>query len=274
MADRDTELPPLAPDVVELHAPEDLPRDVSATVRERMASLQRYTDRPILSARLTLRRPETRAARMRWIADASLDVDGRLLAAHVTGRSPVDATDEAVDRLRRQLRRVIAREVALRNEPRMIAKELSVIPHEVVHRPEPDVKEPRRRRIAHRIRVPDEPTSTLDAIALMLDADQEFRLFREEITGAWLVVHRREDGRVGLIHPPWVPTHEDHGDLVVVEPSPSAEPLTVDQARAELEAGDRRFLYFVDAVDGRPKVLYLRHDGDYGLVEPDVPGAT
>jgi len=31
---------------------------------------------------------------------------------------------------------------------------------------------------------------------------------------------------------------------------------------------NHRFLYFVDAYDGRGKVLYLRHDGDYGLVEP------
>jgi hypothetical protein len=105
----------------------------------------------------------------------------------------------------------------------------------------------------------------------MLDADQEFRLFRHEITGEWLLVYRREDGSVGLIHPPWVPVHERHGDVLVVEPSPYSEPLTLDEARAELEAGDRRFVYFVDAADARPKVLYLRHDGDYGLVEPAAP---
>jgi hypothetical protein len=31
---------------------------------------------------------------------------------------------------------------------------------------------------------------------------------------------------------------------------------------------NHRFLYFVDAEDGRGRVLYLRHDGDYGLVQP------
>ena len=30
-----------------------------------------------------------------------------------------------------------------------------------------------------------------------------------------------------------------------------------------------RFLYFIDAGDGRGKVLYPRTDGDYGLVEPE-----
>jgi ribosome-associated translation inhibitor RaiA len=274
MSDVNAQPPTLTPDMVELHAPKDLPTSAAAEARELMASLQRYTELPILSARLTLRHPDTRAARRRWIADASVNVDGRLLAAHVTGPSPTDAAEAAVDRLRRQLRRLVGREVALRDEPRVIEKELSVIPHEVVHRPERQGGEARGRRIAHEIRVPDEPTSTFDAITLMLDADQEFRLFREEITGEWLVVYRREDGRVGLIHPPWVPIHADYGDFVVVEPSPYAEPMTLDQARDELDASDRRFLYFVDAADRRPKVLYLRHDGDYGLVEPDVAGVT
>ena len=39
-------------------------------------------------------------------------------------------------------------------------------------------------------------------------------------------------------------------------------------ARQEMDLLDHRFLYFIDADDGRGKVLYLRYDGDYGLVEP------
>jgi hypothetical protein len=31
---------------------------------------------------------------------------------------------------------------------------------------------------------------------------------------------------------------------------------------------NHRFLYFIDEADGRGKVIYLRHDGNYGLVEP------
>jgi hypothetical protein len=29
-----------------------------------------------------------------------------------------------------------------------------------------------------------------------------------------------------------------------------------------------------DADDGQPRILYLRHDGGYGLVEPEVPRVT
>ncbi len=270
----DPQPPPVAPDTVEIHAPKDLPRSEVAAARALMATLQQYTDRPIQTARLTLRHPDTHTSRLRWIADASVNVDGTLLAAHATGPNAHAAADAAVDRLRRQIRRVVGTEVALRNEPRVIAKALTELAHEATHRPDLHVKEPGERRIAHRRTASEVPASTLDAIADMLDADDEFRLFRDEITGAWLLVYRREDGRVGLIHPPWVPLHEFDGDLLVVQPSPYAEPLTLDEARAELEAGDRRFLYFVDAEDGRPKVLYLRHDGDYGLIEPPGPRVT
>jgi hypothetical protein len=31
---------------------------------------------------------------------------------------------------------------------------------------------------------------------------------------------------------------------------------------------NHRFLYYLDAEDERGRVLYLRFDGDYGLVEP------
>jgi hypothetical protein len=32
---------------------------------------------------------------------------------------------------------------------------------------------------------------------------------------------------------------------------------------------NHRFLYFIDTADRRGKVIYLRHDGVYGLVEPE-----
>jgi len=80
-------------------------------------------------------------------------------------------------------------------------------------------------------------------------------------------VYRRDDGRVGLIHPQGSAL-ADENDVLVSEPSRYSSPLTLEAARAEMDELNHRFLYFVDAADGRGKVLYLRHDGDYGLVEP------
>jgi Sigma 54 modulation/S30EA ribosomal protein C terminus len=45
------------------------------------------------------------------------------------------------------------------------------------------------------------------------------------------------------------------------------QPIALTAARAELDVLNHRFLYLIDAEDGRGRVLYLRHDGDYGLVE-------
>jgi Sigma 54 modulation/S30EA ribosomal protein C terminus len=51
-------------------------------------------------------------------------------------------------------------------------------------------------------------------------------------------------------------------------PSRYSAPLNLATARAEMDLLNHRFLYFTDAADGRARVLYLRLDGDYGLVRP------
>ena len=81
-------------------------------------------------------------------------------------------------------------------------------------------------------------------------------------------MYRRDDGRIGLIHPPGSVLADESDDVVLAEPSRYSEPLTLEQARAEMDVVNHRFLYYIDAADDRGRVLYLRHDGDYGLVEP------
>ena len=245
---------------VEIHAPGDLPDTRRDEIRERLAGLARYSDEPIQSVRLTLRHPETRAARSRWVADASLVLDGRLLVAHATGRGELQAAKEAADRLRRQMRRVADAGVALRNE--------------LEHRPRPRLKPPELRDIIPRRTAYPFPETTFDAVMDLLDLDLEFLLFRHARTGEDVVVYRRDDGRIGLLHPPGSAL-ADENDLVVPEPNRYAEPIPLSKARDEMDVLNHRFLYFIDAADGRGKVLYLRHDGNYGLVEPppsDVPG--
>jgi uncharacterized protein (DUF2267 family)/ribosome-associated translation inhibitor RaiA len=253
-----------------IHAPEDLPRDQLDAIRAELASVQGYVSRPIAEARLTLRHPETRKVRSRWVADAGLELDGRPLAAHATGGDALSATEAVTDRLRRQLRRTVGRDVALRNEPRVIEEALEELAHEAVNRPEPQPARGGGRRTVHRRTVPDARTSILDAVTELLDADQEFRFFRHDGTGEWLVAHRRADGRVGLIHPPWVPVADRLPDTIVGEPARNPGPMSLEGAEAELTSSGERFLPFVDAADERPKVLYLRHDGGYGLLEPET----
>jgi len=248
---------------VGLHVGEGVPREQAAEARERLASLDAYTGEPVLSARLTLRRTGQMPP---YAADASMLLDGRLLAAHATGRSVFQAADEVAERLRRQLLRVKEADVARRNEPRTIAAALRSLPIADT-RSGAQLKPPKDREIIRRRPYSSIPMSTVDAVAELLDLDVLFHLFLHARTDEWVVVHRRDDERVGLIHPQ-DSVLADERDIVVPEPSRYSEPLSLEAARTEMDVLSHRFLYFKDA-DGRGRVLYLRHDGDYGLVEPE-----
>jgi hypothetical protein len=155
----------------------------------------------------------------------------------------------------------------MRDEPRVIEKALGGLAHERDHRPGKRLKPPELRDIIPQRTAYPFPETTLDAVADLLDLDLEFLLFRHARTGEDVVVHRRDDGLIGLLHPPGSPL-ADENDLVTPEPSRYPEPIPLSKARDEMDVLDHRFLYFIDAADGRGKVLYMRHDGDYGLVEP------
>jgi ribosome-associated translation inhibitor RaiA len=250
---------------LDVGASEDIPRDQVEAARRHVEALGSYTDAP-LSVRLTLRRGGRGDSA--FVADASTVFDGRVLAAHAAGPSAVVAAETVAKRLRRQLRRVVGADVAQRNEPAVIGNALSDLVGEPGHRPEARVKPPEEREIVHRRTYADHPESTLEAISDLIDLDEEFHLFVHVRTREDVVVHHRDDGRIGLLHPRGSILADEADELVAPEPSRYSEPLPLDVARAEMDLVEHRFLYFSDAADGRGKVLYLRHDGDYGLVEP------
>jgi hypothetical protein len=224
-------------------------------------------ERIVGPARVTLRHVGDVRGGRSYVADATALVDGRTLAAHAAGVTAVQAAEEAAERLRRQLRRIVGAEVALRNEPRVIRKALESLPERSDNRPETRRKPPEERQLVHRRPYVETPLSTLEAVGELLDLDVEFFLFRHVRTSEDVVVYRRDDGRIGLLFPPGS-VLADENDIVVPEPSRYEEPIPLRKAREEMDWLNHRFLYFIDADDGRGKVLYLRHDGDYGLVEP------
>ena len=129
------------------------------------------------------------------------------------------------------------------------------------------MKPPSQRRIVRRRTYLSVPLGTLDAIDGLLSMDLEFMLFVHARTHEDVVVHLQDDGQFGLLFPDRSPL-ADEGDIVVPRPSRYPGPLALSAARMEMDFLDHRFLYFLDAEDKRGKVIYLRHDGDYGLVEP------
>jgi ribosome-associated translation inhibitor RaiA len=248
---------------VELTTRPPVPPDKLAEARARLESLERHAGRPLTDARLTLRRPKKR-----YFADADVHFDGRHRAAHADGRTPAEAVDAVVERLLRQLRRVADAPIALRNDPRVVQAGLEAVRPGPRRAPEAGLKPPEEREIVRRRTYAAEPQPTLTAIADMLDLDEHFHLFRHVRAPEDVVVYRRDDGAIGLIHPQGS-ILADENDVVEPQPSRYSEPLTLEAARAEEDMLNHRFLYFTDADDGRGKVLYLRHDGDYGLVEPE-----
>jgi ribosome-associated translation inhibitor RaiA len=252
---------------VDFTAGEDVSRQQAEEARRRFASIDRYVDgRPLTGARLTVRRTQGRKASRPYVADADVVFDGRVLAAHAAGASPLEAVDGVTERLRRQLRRVVDADVAMRNEPRVLQAGLQALEHEARVRPEAGLKPPEERGIIRRFTYVDTPLSTFEAVADLLDLDVEFYLFRHVRTGEEVVVFRRDDGRIALLYPPGSPL-ADENDVVVPKESRYPEPISLNAAREEMDMVNHRSLYFVDADDGHGKVLYLRHDGDYGLVE-------
>lgn len=257
---------------INLAVPKGFPPHLEVELRRRLERLPQLTDKPLLGVRLTLRTPAGNRRSDQWLADASVVVGGRVLAAHATRPDAFGATDAAVERLRRQLRRTAGIEVATRNEPRVLAKALADMvgdDNRPAALPRPRTRKPPELRDLLPVRTwAPAPEGTFDAVADLLDLDLHFLLFTHARTREDAVVHRRDDGRIGLLHPPGS-VLADENDIVVPEPSRYPEPIPLAQARNEMDVLDHRFLYFIDAADGRGKVIYQRHDGNYGLVEPD-----
>jgi ribosome-associated translation inhibitor RaiA len=251
---------------VRLHVAADIPEAQVEAARKEIESLDRYVGRRLTDARLTLRRGSR--SKRPYVADASVLFNGRTLAAHAAGPTPAEAADAVADRLRRQVRRVVDAEVAPGNERAAIEAAIEGLEPDRGHRPEARLKPPEAREIVRRRTYAPGAETTSDAVRDMLDLDEEFHLFVHALTGEEVVVHWRDDGRIGLIHPPGSALAGEN-DIVVPEASRYSEPLTVEQARTEMDFLNHRFLYFIDAEDGHGKVIYLRHDGDYGLVVPE-----
>ncbi|HEX7300831.1 MAG TPA: sigma 54 modulation/S30EA ribosomal C-terminal domain-containing protein [Solirubrobacteraceae bacterium] len=242
---------------VELTVIASIPRQQVDHARRCIASLDRFVARPLVGARLTLRRDGGSAAHPLFAADADVLFDGRVLAAHATGPTAAHAAGLVASALMRQIRRMVGARVALRNELR----ELPVAPARRLAKP------PEERDIVQRRTYADRPEATLTAMADLLEDAELFHLFVHARTSEDVVVHWPDDGRLCLLHPRGS-VLADEGDLLVVQASRYSAPLPFADARAEMDFLNHRFLYFVDAADRRGRVMYLRADGDYGVVEP------
>jgi ribosome-associated translation inhibitor RaiA len=203
---------------------------------EKMARLHQHAHGPVLLTRIKLTAAEGDVEH-NAIAEAALDVGGRLVRGQVAARRMEEAIDLLVDRMIRQLDQ--AAEKARTRERRAPDPAPRAVPAAI---PPED-----REVVAHKSFAIDR--ATLDEAAFDMEVlDYDFFLFTDADDGFDKVLYRGLDGEVrSATNPP-------------VE--------TVDEALERLDAGGEPFVFFCSAESGRGNVAYLRYDGHYGLITP------
>lgn len=238
--------------------------------REKVASVLRYANRPVLFVRVTLTRLANPALSRPAVAQANLDVNGRLIRAQAARPTMLEAVDELHDRLRELLDRAGQDWETIRG--RMASPE----PHEWRHAEEPTRRDdkvfprPAEEREVVRHKSFSLARMTVDEAAFdmgMLDYD--FHLFTEDGSGVDSVLTLSPDG-AGYELSQVVPLPDKVTPSAVQVKINDVRPpqLTTEEARDRLELAGWPFVFFRDPATDRGRLLYRRYDGHYGLIVP------
>lgn len=235
--------------------------------QEKVGALDRLVKGGILQARVVLTQEANPRLDRPARAEGEIDLQGRPVRARVAAPTMDRAVDELAERLHSQLRRHVDRLMTRQRRP--VASAAGEWRHGDWAPPRPD-RYPRRagqREIVRRKSFAVGEMDVAEAAAELDALDHDFFLFRDTGTGEDAVLHRRDDGRLGVIDSPGV-SRPQEAEGPVYEPSRMSGPMELSDAVAEMDELDHRFLFFVDARTGRGAVIYLRYDGHYGLIEP------
>jgi len=237
--------------------------------RTKIGELGRLTHEPVLHAHVKLSEHGDPAVARRVVAQANLDVNGRLVRAQVEGVTAQEAIDRLEARLRHRLERSAEHWEAKRGGmPR-------VGPHEWRHQSEPTYRpdyfpRPESERRIMRHKSYSLPTNTVEEAALDMELlDYDFHLFTEEGTRQDSVLYREGPGeyRLAQVNPQTADKLAPFELPLTISPQPAPR-LTVDQAVEQIGLLGLPFLFFVDSARDRASVLYHRYDGHYGLITP------
>jgi ribosomal subunit interface protein len=239
-----------------------------AYAREKVSQAARFAPAQVLDARLRLHHEPDPARERPAIAEATLDVNGRAVRAHVAAPTMREATDLLEARLRRRLERLAQREQSLQLRHRDAGPGEWHHGDARAHRPEyyprpPEDREVvRRKAFAIEAEVPDEAAVDLELL------DHDFLLFHNADTKEDNVIHRLGDGGYALI-PPTQHTDTLERCVAPIRPSPLAPTrMGLDDATRMLDLRDEPFVFFIDPRTRRGNVVYRRYDGHYGLIAP------
>jgi hypothetical protein len=248
-----------------------------AEATERMRAVLRHAGRPILRARVRITRdgdPERPI-----VAQANIDLDGRLVRAQVHGATDRDALARLEERLRNRLQHVSRtggnwEDRRGRRAPSTAAQQPGDERTEWHHgdlptRRGPSYPRPPAERQIIRHKSFSVAESEIDEAAFDMESlDYDFHLFTELGTGQDSVLYR--GGSTGYRIAQVEPHPESlapHNLEVTVSSQPAAD-LSTDEAIERMAALDLPFLFYLDRERGRGALLYHRYDGHYGLITP------
>jgi hypothetical protein len=201
------------------------------------------------------------------VAQATIDMNGRIVRAQAAAQTMRAAIDQMEARLRVRLDRAARNWAALRGtvptgEPGEWRHQ-STPAHRPAYFPRPDEE----RDVVFRASYAAGPETPEQAAAELDLLDCDFHLFVERTTGQDAAIYRTTSG-YGLVmaDPDADMTGEVTGQIAVSEHR--APRLAFPEAAERLEALGHAFIFFVDERTGRGRLIYHRYDGHYGLIVP------
>ena len=240
-------------------------------VQGQIGPLDQLVKAPILDAHVVLTQEENPRIERPARAEAEIDVNGHIVRGRVADVEMRHAVDQLAEHLRGQLRRFVDTQKTVRR--RTLQPPTGEWRHRQWSPPRPGYlpRPAEERELVRRKTFSVDAISPTQAAEQMADLDHDFLLFRDAETGADAVAYMRDDGCLGVILPTGTELPPTPGETVRYEQSRLTEPVTLDTAVTEMDELNHRFLCYVNADTGRGNVLYLRHDGHYGLIEPMSP---
>jgi ribosome-associated translation inhibitor RaiA len=244
----------------------EMPRDSADRARAKVLALVNQVREPVLFARVKLTWRANQAMERRALAQANLDVNGRLARASVAAETMSKAIDLLQDRLSRRMDRL--------NEHWEARRGKMAQANEWRHYSEPtDRPDYYPRPVEERLVVRHKSFSLAwetpdEAVFEMESMDYGFHLFTDADSGEDSVVYRDEEGgyRLAQVHP-----RPELLGPVAVSLTMSEQPaprLSVADAQRRLDGTGFPFVFFADETTGRGNVMYHRYDGHYGLITP------
>lgn len=254
--------------VVEKHG--HVPPSSDELARACMAEVIGHAHEPVLFVRVKLTVGTNPALERPSLAQANLDLNGRVVRAQAAAGDMHDALEMLKHRLIERVERMALDWSARRGR----------VPQDGVHewrhgqqpsaRPAYFPRPPEQREIVRRksftlvAETPDEAVFEMDLM------DYDFQLFTDVVSGADAVVYRGGPTGYRLAFAGSVPddiaTRPAAVDMTVS--SAPAPRLDTDAAVQRLDLTGWPFVFFVSATRGRGCVLYRRYDGHYGLITP------